>query len=100
MVLLKACGRGVASSGLNSILVTFHNRVSHAWPALQPFQLRTQLPAVFGRLIGRGILGTFLLDRISLAESDVPALVGKACTGQDVQCQNDDRSLYAVTSPD
>jgi hypothetical protein len=78
--------------------VAFHDRISPEWPVVQLLHLRAQLFAMFGLFIGRGIPDSLLIDRVRLAEHDGSALVGKACTGQGVQGQNDDRSPHAVGS--
>jgi hypothetical protein len=97
---LKAHGRGTGIVRLALDFVAFHNRISSEWPVLQLLHLRAQLLAVFGLFIGRGIPGSFLIDRIRLTEHDGLTLVGNACTRQGVQGQNDDRSLHAGGSSD
>jgi hypothetical protein len=92
---LKARGRGAGIVSLALDPVAFHNRISSEWPVLQRFHLRAQLLAVVGLFIGRGVPGSFLIDRVRPAEHDELALVGNACTRQGVQGENDDRSFHA-----
>jgi hypothetical protein len=78
--------------------VAFHNSILPEWPVLQLSHLCTQLLAVLDLFIGRGVPGSFLADRIRLAEDDELVLDGKACTGLCAHGQNDDRSFQAVGS--